>query len=269
MLSFARGFLAVAGVMGAVVACAATAHAQQPKLDVPYVPTPTAVVDRMLQLAKVQKDDYVIDLGSGDGRIAIAAARDYGAKAFGVDIDPARISEARANARRADVENLVTFEQKNLFDTKIGEASVLTMYLLQAINMQLKPRILAEMRPGSRVVSHTFDLGDWKPDHSEMVDNRQIYMWVVPKNMQGRWPVERNGETVHVELEQRYQTITGSVVTPHGTTPLSEGRVIGERIEFVADFDGTGPTRFTGIAGDRIILADNPMHRTAEVAASR
>jgi SAM-dependent methyltransferase len=265
MPTLAKAFLAAAGVAGAVAVFAATGYAQ-PKLDVPYVPTPTAVVDRMLQLAKVQKDDFVIDLGSGDGRIAIAAARTYGAKAFGVDIDPARIREARANAKQADVENLVTFEQKNLFDTKIGEASVLTMYLLQAINLQLKPRILKEMKPGSRVVSHTFDLGDWKPDHSEVVDNRQIYMWVVPKNMQGRWPIEHNGETVHVELEQRYQTVTGKLVTSRGTTTLSEGRVIGDRIEFVADFDGTGPARFTGIAGDRIILADGALRRMAEVA---
>jgi SAM-dependent methyltransferase len=155
-------------------------QAEAPKLDVPYVPTPQPVVDKMLELAKVTKDDFVIDLGSGDGRIAITAAERYGANAMGVDISPERIREARENAKKAGVEEKVEFKKQDLFETDISRATVLTMYLLSSVNMKLRPRILSELKPGTRVVSHSFDLGDWEPERTEKVDGRTVHFWVVP-----------------------------------------------------------------------------------------
>ena len=144
----------------------------QVRLDVPYVPTPQDVVDRMLDMAKLTKDDFHIDLGSGDGRIAVTAAK-RGARSIGVDLNPTRIAEANENAKKAGVTDRVTFVQGNLFEQKIGKANVLTMYLLQSVNLQLRPHILAELRPGSRVVSHAFSMNDWEPDQHVNVERPQ------------------------------------------------------------------------------------------------
>jgi SAM-dependent methyltransferase len=151
-----------------------------PKLDVPYVPTPNDVVDRMLQLARVGPDDYLIDLGCGDGRIPVTAAQRFGISAYGVDIDPVRIAEARENARQAGVADKVRFEVRNLFQTDISRASVLTLYLLPHVNLELRPRILSELKPGTRVVSHQFDMGDWYPERTEKIGARSIHLWTVP-----------------------------------------------------------------------------------------
>ena len=150
-------------------------------LDVPYVPTPQSVVDKMLDIAKVTGEDYLIDLGSGDGRIPIAAAKRFGAKGIGVDIDGARVQEARANAVNARVADKVEFKKQDLFETDLSQATVLTMYLLPRVNLQLRPRILNQLKPGTRVVSHSFDMGDWKPDQKIKVDGRTIYLWIVPE----------------------------------------------------------------------------------------
>ncbi len=155
--------------------------AQQIALDVPYVPTPQNVVEGMLDLAKVGKGDIVYDLGCGDGRIVITAAKKYGATGIGVDLNPERIKEAKANARKAGVENKVTFHQGNLFDFDFSKATVLTLYLLPDVNLKLMPKILSEMKPGSRVVSHAFDMGDWKPDKEISVDGKSAYLWIVPE----------------------------------------------------------------------------------------
>ena len=152
--------------------------------DVIWVPTQDPVVDAMLKLAKVTKDDVVYDLGCGDGKIVIAAARQYGARGVGVDIDPQRIADARANAEKAGVTDKVTFILGDIFDPnlKISEASVVTLYLLQRLNEQLKPRLLAELRPGTRVVSNTFHMGDsWPADQTQTVNSYQIYFWTIPK----------------------------------------------------------------------------------------
>jgi trans-aconitate methyltransferase len=156
------------------------AQAAPPTLDVPYVPTPQDVVDKMLELAQIKPTDFLIDLGCGDGRIPITAAKKFGIKAYGVDIDPKRIEEANANAKEAGVADKVAFEVKNLFDTKIADASVLTLYLLPRINMELRPRILSELKPGTRVVSHAFDMGDWAPEITDKVEHRTVYKWTVP-----------------------------------------------------------------------------------------
>ena len=152
----------------------------QLNLDVPYVPTPMDVVEAMLDLGKVGKNDVVYDLGCGDGRIVVTAAKKYGATGIGVDLNPERLKEANENAKEKGVEKKVKFYEGNLFDFDFSKASVLTLYLLPDVNLQLKPKILAEMKPGSRVVSHAFDMGDWKPDKQISVDGRTVYMWTVP-----------------------------------------------------------------------------------------
>jgi SAM-dependent methyltransferase len=193
----------------ALAAGTAAQPAQRPALDVPYVPTPPEVVERMLQMGDVGPNDFVIDLGSGDGRIAIAAAK-KGARALGVDIDPQRIREAHENARKAGVEDKVAFRREDLFETRIGEATVLTMYLLPDVNMRLRPRILGELKPGTRVVSHAFDMVDWKPDQHDKIGHRQVFMWIVPAKVAGRWRLQSGGERFTLALEQRFQMIEGS-----------------------------------------------------------
>lgn len=155
--------------------------ATAPRLDVPFVPTPQPVVDKMLELAKVGKGDFLIDLGSGDGRIPVTAAKKYGVRALGVDLNPQRIKEANERAKEAGVTDLVEFRQQDLFETDLSKADVLTMYLLPSVNLKLRPKIMKEMKPGSRVVSHAFDMGDWTPEQKVTVDGRTVYMWTVPK----------------------------------------------------------------------------------------
>ena len=152
---------------------------QQP--DVIYVPTPHDVVERMLQMAKVGPGDVLYDLGSGDGRIPIAAAKKFGIRAIGIDIDPQRIREANANAKRAGVAKLVSFSQEDLFKADFRNASVVTLYLLPELNEKLRPRLWAELKPGTRIVSHQFDMGDWQPQQKIDVNGRTIYFWTVPE----------------------------------------------------------------------------------------
>jgi SAM-dependent methyltransferase len=159
------------------------AAAQGPKTEkipeVPYVPTDNAVVDGMLKLAGVKSTDIVYDLGCGDGRIVVRAAKNYGAHGVGVDINPVRIQEARENAKRNDVENLVRFEEGDLFDADIHDATVVTLYLLPNVNLRLRPKLLKDLKPGTRIVSHSFDMGDWKPEKEEQVEGATIYLWTI------------------------------------------------------------------------------------------
>lgn len=158
--------------------------------DVPYVPTSEAAVQAMLKLASVKNTDVVYDLGCGDGRIVIAAARDFGARGVGIDIDPERIREANTNARIAGVENRVRFEEKDLFTADIHDATVVTLFLLSSVNRRLRPKLLRELKPGTRVVSNTFDMGDWKPDEQTTVEgtpedslfSRKLYLWIIPRD---------------------------------------------------------------------------------------
>lgn len=156
-------------------------QAQQRQPDVPYVPTPQTVVDRMLTIANVNKNDVLYDLGSGDGRIVITAAQKYGTRGVGIDINPERIKEANNNARQAGVTDDVEFRQQDLFQTDLSEATVVTLYLLPEVNLRLRPKLLKELKPGTRIVSHAFDMGDWQPERVEQVDGSTIYYWVVPK----------------------------------------------------------------------------------------
>ncbi len=147
--------------------------------DVPFVPTSQALVVEMLKLANVTKADTVYDLGCGDGRIVIAAAKEFGAHGVGVDINPERIQEANQNARRAGVADKVKFIEGDLFTADIRPATVVTLYLLPSVNLKLRPRLLSELKPGTRVVSHSFDMDDWKPDKAVLVEGAQLYLWVI------------------------------------------------------------------------------------------
>src|SRR5882724_1051589 len=172
-----------------LVLFASLAAAQSVQPEVPYVPTTEEAVKAMLKLADVKKTDVVYDLGCGDGRIIIAAAKDFGAHGVGIDINPERISEAKENASKAGVESLVRFEENDLFQADIHEASVVTIFLLSSINLKLRPKLLQELKPGTRVVSNTFDMGDWKADKEAIVDgtddgtslSQHLYLWIVPE----------------------------------------------------------------------------------------
>jgi len=159
-----------------------TTQPQERPGDVPYVPTPQPVVDAMLQVAKVNKNDVIYDLGSGDGRIVITAAQKYGTRGVGIDINPERIEEANANAQKAGVTDQVQFRQQDLFKTDLSEATVITLYLLPDVNLRLRPELL-KLKPGTRIVSHAFDMGDWKPQQTLQVDGKTIYYWVVPEEV--------------------------------------------------------------------------------------
>ena len=158
----------------------AAAADERPRLDVPFVPTPQPVVDRMLSLAEVKKNDVLYDLGSGDGRIVITAAKRYGVQGIGIDLDPVRIAEARANARKAGVDGQVKFVSGDLFKADLSNATVVTLYLLDSINRELRPQLWKQLKVGTRVVSHAFDMGEeWPPQKTESVDGRTIYYWTI------------------------------------------------------------------------------------------
>lgn len=163
-----------------------TTGAQRPSLA-PYVPTPQDVVERMLAIANVGKNDVVVDLGSGDGRLVITAAKQFGARGIGIDIDPARIAEGRANAKVAGVESLVAFRQEDALQADLSQATVVTLYLLSSSNVKLRPRLLSQLKPGARIVSHQFGMGDWAPDKVETFTDangtsRTLYVWTVGAN---------------------------------------------------------------------------------------
>lgn len=161
-------------------AVAQTPPSDQIPINTPYVGTPPEVVDAMLDFAKVTPKDTIFDLGCGDGRIVIEAAKKYGARGVGVDLNPDRIEEARANAAKAGVSNLVRFEVKDLFDADIHDATVVALYLLPEANLRLRSRLTSELKPGTRVVSHSFDMGDWKPDQEKVAGEAHLYLWTIP-----------------------------------------------------------------------------------------
>ncbi|MBI3919539.1 MAG: class I SAM-dependent methyltransferase [Betaproteobacteria bacterium] len=161
-----------------ILAQATTTQPRSP--DVIFVPTPNDVVNKMLEMARVTAKDVVYDLGCGDGRIVIAAAQKYGARGVGVDIDPQRIKEARQNASRGKVNDKVRFIEGDLFETDISEATVVTLYLLTELNLKLRPKLMKDLQPGTRVVSHAFAMGDWKPERTENVDGSSVYLWRIP-----------------------------------------------------------------------------------------
>lgn len=227
---------------------ASSLHALQK--DVPFVPTPDYVVDEMLSLAKVGPDDTVIDLGSGDGRIVIAAAK-RGARAIGIDIDPERIKEANENAKENNVQDRVKFIRQNLFDADLKPATVLTMYLLPSVNMKLRPKILSDLQPGTRVVSHAFDLGDWQPDKSQ----EQVYLWIVPANISGKWNFESQGQKgapSELDLKQKFQKVSGTVSVEGKARQIRSAELDGNNLRLTIDMGGATAQYSFKVDGDSL-----------------
>jgi hypothetical protein len=189
-------------------------HVGQPGKDVIWVPTPDEVVERMLRMAQVTANDYVIDLGAGDGKIAIMAAKKFGARSLGIEYNPDMAKHAQGNVEKAGVAGRARIVQGDIFASDFTKATVLTMYLLPALNLKLRPQILA-MRPGTRVVSHSFNMDDWEPDEVSSLDGRRAYFWLVPASVAGTWAFEATGggatEKSDLSLEQRFQKIDGSL----------------------------------------------------------
>lgn len=222
-------------------------------LDVPYVPTPNNVVEKMLDMAHVGPSDYVIDLGSGDGRIVIAAAK-RGAFGHGVDIDPKRIEEARANAKNAGVEDKVVFMQENIFNTDFSRASVVTMYLLNSVNIKLRKHLLDNLRPGSRLVSNDFDMGKWRADDYIRELHNDIYFWVIPASVKGQWRWTVGDNIFTMQANQEFQELFLNVKNNNSAMTIKDMVLRGDRISFVAsDFERDIDYNFSGhIDGNEI-----------------
>lgn len=240
----------------AALACLTALSAGAQSYDVPYVPTPQVVVDEMLRVAQVTRGDFVVDLGSGDGRIPITAAVYFGARALGIDIDPGRIKESNANAREANVIGRVEFVNANLFDVDISRATVVTMYLLPDLNLKLRPRLFATLKPGTRIVSHDFHMGDWKPDRALTVQ-KTIYYWVIPAAIAGRWKLEANlpgvgSRSYALEVRQKYQEIDALARAEGRNYALWETRLEGDRLSFIL-IDNELAHRFEGRVRDNAI----------------
>jgi SAM-dependent methyltransferase len=204
--------------------------------DVPYVPTADAVVPAILRLAKVTADDVIYDLGCGDGRIVIAAAKHFGARGVGVDIDPLRIQECHDNLRRANVGDRLRFLQASLFDIDLSPASIVTLYLLPSLNIRLRAKLLSELRPGSRVISNHFDMADWHPDEVVHAHHRNLYKWIIPSPVAGEWRCTVNDPAgrrhLRLSLESRYQILTGKAHVAGRETLIGLGRLDGQTLSF-------------------------------------
>jgi SAM-dependent methyltransferase len=239
--------------LGVVLALTAAPVAAQESRspDVHFVPTPHEVVTEMLRVAKVGRKDVLYDLGSGDGRIVIAAAKKYGTRGTGIDLDPARIEESQAAARKARVTGKVQFRQADLFETDLRDASVVTLYLLPTLNVRLRPKLYRELRPGSRVVSHAFDMGDWKPDSTFMVSTNAVFYWVIPANAGGEWSLKApGGKAYTLSLRQKFQMLEGSAARNGTNIPLSQASIRGDKVTLEID-DPEGAVRLVGrIEGD-------------------
>ncbi len=226
------------------LALAVPAAAAQPAgraalpLDVPtpYVPSTNVAVDEMLRLADVKPGDLVVDLGSGDGRIPIAAARYYGARGYGVDIDAKLVDEANDNARKAGVADRVRFEQKDVFATDLGDASVVTLYLLSGLVNRLQPKLLKELKPGTRIIAHDYPFEGWTPDRTVTI-SKTYYLYVVPAQAGGRWKLAaqlgEGGRAFDLDIKQDRQQVSGGARVQGGFLPLFDARLAGDRIRFV------------------------------------
>ena len=250
-----RSFLGAGALsLGAMVALAHSATAQVSRSpDVHFVPTPHEVVAAMLKVANVRRNDVLFDLGSGDGRIVIAAAKKYGTRGTGIDIDSVRVAEGRLGARKAGVANKARFQRADLFETDLREATVVTLYLLPTLNVKLRPKLYAELKPGSRVVSHAFDMGSWKPDSTFMVGTSAVFYWVIPANVGGEWALTAPGRKEYtLRLTQKFQHVEGTAELNGKSVPVSAAGVHGDKVIFeLADPDG--PVRLVGRVKDGVM----------------
>lgn len=211
-----------------------------PALDVDYVPTPMPTVRRMLDMAGVGPDDHLVDLGSGDGRILITAARKYGVRsALGIELDPWLVQYSTAEAMKAGVADRVRFVEADLFQSDFANADVVTMYLLPELNLRLRPYMLTRLSPGTRIVSHSFNMGDWQPDAQAEMYTKPIYMWVVPARVAGTWDIElnREGPPIVLTLDQQFQNISGRATYDGKPLQLNGLELSGRNIQFSIDGD--------------------------------
>jgi SAM-dependent methyltransferase len=257
-------------------------YAQTRGPDVQYVPTPENVVDEMLRLTGVTKDDIVYDLGCGDGRLVISAAQRFGAHGVGIDIDPQRISESRDNARQAGVTDRVRFLEQDLFEADIGQATVVTLYLLPKLNVQLRPKLLRDLKPGTRVVSHDFDMAEWQPDQTIKVSgasrSHTVYYWVVPADVGGVWPVQVPAGTgerrYELRLQQEFQTVRGTIGMEGRDIPITDATLVGDRLRFTAVTDDQGRLSFdgridAGLMYGRVEIQKGPLAGRSDWTAQR
>ena len=203
--------------------------------DVIWIPTPQSLVEKMMDMAKVTPSDYVIDLGSGDGRTVITAAK-RGARALGIEYNPDMVELSKRNAEQAGVGGKATFVKADIFESNYSDATVLTMYLLPSLNLKLRPKIL-DLKPGTRIVSHSFDMAEWTPDLIETSENRTAYMWIVPAKVEGTWQ-SAQGE---LALRQTFQMVTGTLKSGNNTLNITNGKLRGDQITFTA-----GNAEYTG-----------------------
>ena len=248
MVRFQRVSLSIILIVSVGISCI-TGYSQEREPDIYYVPTPEAVVIEMLQMAQVTQNDIVYDLGCGDGRIVIRAAKVFGARGVGVDIDPVRIKESNENARKAGVTNRVKFVEQDLFKTDLSEATVVSLYLYPELNLRLRPKLFRELRPGTRIVSHEFDMDDWKPDNTGTVRNVKLdykpnptvkdtnyYYWVIPADVAGIWRWTLSTSTgmrdYVLSLAQHFQEISGDVNVRGQEIPIGEARLVGDQLSF-------------------------------------
>jgi hypothetical protein len=268
-LAIRRGWRRTAAAVLAALPVLAPAADQHPHAQAPFIPTPPAVVDVMLELAGVGPEDFVIDLGSGDGRIVIAAARKRGARGFGVEIDGALVSDARREAQRQGVAGRVEFKEQSLFITDIDRATVVTLYLYRRLLLQLRPRLFSELKPGVRVVSHDFDMDNWRPDTRVTVPvpekpygppTSEVYLWIIPANAAGAWKWRSGEGAASVEYEltlnQMFQMLDGGGVAAGRPIRLESGRMRGDEIRLMLTAEVEGRTlrqEFRGrVDGDAI-----------------
>jgi len=228
--------------------------------DVQFVVTPLYLVDEMLELAGTNKKDVVYDLGCGDGRFLISAAKRFGARGVGIDIDPERIRESRENAKKAGVADRVKFYEQDLFTTDIRPATLVALYLLPELNLRLRPKFFRELKPGTRIVSHAFDMEDWKPDATGTLGGSTYYYWVLPADVKGKWrvssPALGKDSDFTVEVVQKFQEIQVTLLSEGSESSISDARLKGDKISFFIS-SGLGQSKkgmyFKGrVSGDTI-----------------
>ena len=245
-------------------------YLQEKPLDVPYVPSKPEVVATMLRMAKVTKDDLLYDLGCGDGRIVITAAELYGTRGVGIDIDPDRIRESQENAVKANVDQLVKFQEQDIFQADFHEATVVSLYLLTSVNLRLRPNLLGQLRPGTRIVSHNYAMDTWKPDDSTVVmvneTTHNVYLWIVPANISGVWEgawADSSRKTAFgLDLEQHFQWPSGKIKLGGSEIPLAEISLVGNQFQFTAEADNHSEAPTMAFSGR---VTGNEIQGTVEV----
>lgn len=225
----------------------------QRRPDVPFVTSPMAVVTAMLNLAALRPGERLIDLGSGDGRIVLEAAR-RGAFAEGIEIDAELVDRARRKVELEELQSRARFTRGDLFQAVLRDADIVTLYLLTSVNQRLRPKLLTELRPGARVVSHAFDMGDWAPDGQAVVDEKQIYLWIVPAVVGGDWRLIADGREIALSFEQRFQRLSG----------LAAGTPIDSSLRGAKLFFRLGGREYHGLVGDRTIIPDPTFPESAQ-----